>query len=154
MVAIPKYEDVLLRRGCVLTGINGGRGSAGGCPVTEESWRLGLAPLEAGHKSWAVAVSPSVLTTPVSPYSHYLQWPSLTTTRYVASVHSCSVILPTRDIVRSSNPRAQTELLSNVGDMFYVRDLRDLAIVVSCHTSYIDELSISKMSLSNQKRDL
>ena len=50
MVAVPKYEDVLLRRGCVLTGINGGR-EAGGCPVTEESWRLGLAPLEAGHKS-------------------------------------------------------------------------------------------------------
>ena len=92
--------------------------AAGGCPVTEESWRLGLAPLEAGHKSWAVAVSPSVLTTPVSPYSHYLQWPSLTTTRYVSSVHSCSVILPTREIVRPSNPRAQTELLTNVGDMF------------------------------------
>ena len=78
--------------------------AAGGCPVTEESWRLGLAPLEAGHKSWAVAVSPSVLTTPVSPYSHYLQWPSLTTTRYVSSVHSCSSDSPNQRYCEALEP--------------------------------------------------
>ena len=132
--------------------------AAGGCPVTEESWRLGLAPpLEAGHKSRAVAVSPSVLSTPVSPYPHYLQWPSLTSTRYVSSlssVHSCSSDSPNQRNCEALGSSRPYWIVSQCWGHVFTSEIWDI-LPMLCHVILHTYMAwTSKMSLSNQKREL
>ena len=55
MVPVPKYEDVLLRRGCVLTGINGGREAGGGWRLSRDRGKLEAGPGTTG--GWSQELS-------------------------------------------------------------------------------------------------
>ena len=126
MVAVPKYEDVLLRRGCVLTGINGGR-EAGGWRLAAVPW-----PRKAGgwawHHHWRLVTRAELWQcSPVSSalpclHTHIICSDPASPAPGMSPVYPVSiaapVILPTREIVRPSSPRAHIELLANVGDMF------------------------------------
>ena len=73
MVAVPKYEDVLLRRGCVLTGINGGR-EAGGWRLSRDRGKLEAGP---GTTTGGWSQEPSCGSVPQCPQHSRVSIPTL-----------------------------------------------------------------------------
>ena len=161
MVAVPKYEDVLLRRGCVLTGINGGR-EAGGWRLAAVPW-----PRKAGgwawHHHWRLVTRAELWQcSPVSSalpclHTHIIcsdpaaPAPGMSP---VSSVHSCSSDSPNQRNCEALESSRSYWIVSQCWGHVFTSEIWDI-LPMLCHVILHTYMAwTSKMSLSNQKREL